>query len=102
MTVLRSVQTLMGVMCVPAPLVISQKVTIADAMVCIKYVVIATLCIKLRITHADIDECSSGTDLCAHNCTNSIGSYLCSCGTGYRLNADGFQCDGKVLLLEYY
>lgn len=43
----------------------------------------------------DVDECSIDTHLCAHNCTNYIGSYLCSCGVGYRLNADGFQCDGK-------
>ena len=64
----------------------------------------ATLCIYLNntCTCIDIDECFSGIDLCAHNCTNSIGSYLCSCDTGYRLNANGFQCDGKVnIQMEY-
>ena len=43
----------------------------------------------------DIDECTSGIDLCAHNCTNSIGSYICSCDRGHRLNEDGLQCDGE-------
>ena len=45
--------------------------------------------------YTDIDECFDGIDLCDHNCTNSIGSYICSCDIGYRLNVDGFQCDGK-------
>jgi hypothetical protein len=49
----------------------------------------------LTINLVDIDECSSGIDLCEYNCTNSIGSYVCSCDAGYRLNADGFQCDGQ-------
>ena len=41
----------------------------------------------------DINECAEGIDQCAHNCHNNIGSYTCSCNTGYRLNADGFRCD---------
>ncbi len=45
----------------------------------------------------DIDECAEGTDQCDQNCHNNIGSYTCSCNTGYRLNADGFRCDGQLL-----
>ena len=44
---------------------------------------------------ADIDECSVGTHGCAFNCTNTIGSYSCSCDIGYHLNEDGLQCDGN-------
>ena len=33
--------------------------------------------------------------MCAQNCHNTVGSYNCSCYTGYRLNADGFACDGE-------
>ena len=43
----------------------------------------------------DIDECAEGTDGCAQNCSNTIGSYTCSCGSGYRLASDGHSCNGK-------
>ena len=46
--------------------------------------------------YTDIDECAEGTDRCDQNCHNTIGSYICSCNTGYSLNADGFACDGKL------
>ena len=43
----------------------------------------------------DIDECIEGTSGCAQNCTNTIGSYICSCGAGLILtNQDG--CEGCV------
>ena len=32
----------------------------------------------------DINECQS--DVCEHNCHNSIGSYYCECNSGYRLD----------------
>ena len=48
---------------------------------------------------ADIDECAEGTHMCEHNCHNNIGSYTCSCRTGYRLNADGFACDGMIFAI---
>ena len=47
----------------------------------------------------DIDECSEGTDRCSQNCHNTVGSYTCSCSTGYRLNADGVTCDGKYNII---
>ena len=43
----------------------------------------------------DIDECAEGTDRCAQNCHNTIGSYTCSCNVGYRLNSNGYDCDGR-------
>ena len=30
-------------------------------------------------------------------CTNTPGSYACSCWTGYTLNADGKGCTGNAL-----
>ena len=44
----------------------------------------------------DIDECALGTHQCAHRCNNNIGSYTCSCQTGYALNADGQHCDSEL------
>ena len=42
----------------------------------------------------DIDECSS--DPCHSNatCGNTIGSFTCTCVSGYT--GDGFQCVGKL------
>ena len=43
--------------------------------------------------YADIDECTRGTHQCDMNatCTDNIGSYDCSCNTGYL--GDGFICE---------
>ena len=43
----------------------------------------------------DIDECSEDSDGCAQNCVNTIGSYTCSCNTGYNLGSDGRSCIGE-------
>ena len=42
---------------------------------------------------SDIDECLS--DPCDSNatCNNSVGSFICTCDSGY--SGDGFQCDGE-------
>ena len=45
---------------------------------------------------ADIDECMLKTVVCDNICTNTIGSYKCSCRSG-RLWHDGIQCLGKSL-----
>ncbi len=44
---------------------------------------------------SDIDECAKGNGGCNQTCTNSIGSYQCSCKSGYLLNQDGRGCDSK-------
>ncbi|KAH9523894.1 hypothetical protein Btru_047340 [Bulinus truncatus] len=41
----------------------------------------------------DIDECQSGNQPCSHICVNSLGSYACSCHTGYKLAADQISCE---------
>ena len=42
--------------------------------------------------HTDINECEESTDICAMNatCTNTEGSYQCSCNTGFT--GDGTSC----------
>ena len=44
---------------------------------------------------ADIDECDLGTDNCSSNatCTDTDGSYDCTCRDGY--SGDGFNCSGE-------
>ena len=36
--------------------------------------------------------------MCAHNCQDTLGSYTCSCRSGYALNVDGRTCAGMNCL----
>ena len=42
---------------------------------------------------SDVDECD-GYDDCHQNCTNTEGSYYCSCNIGFVLEADNRTCRG--------
>ncbi len=42
----------------------------------------------------DNDECALGTDMCSQSCRDTLGSYTCSCQSGYTLAADGHACNG--------
>ncbi|XP_019620809.1 PREDICTED: P-selectin-like [Branchiostoma belcheri] len=44
-------------------------------------------------TCTDINECSISNGGCGQICTNTFGSFQCSCRIGYTLNSDGFACD---------
>ena len=43
-------------------------------------------------SNSDVNECSTGSGGCDHICTNSVGSFQCSCNSGYSLAADGTAC----------
>ena len=43
----------------------------------------------------DIDECKKMNGGCQSSCTNTPGSFRCSCDQGYRLLDDGLNCEGK-------
>lgn len=45
----------------------------------------------------DVDECAEGTDGCAQSCTDTDGSYICSCDVGYELVNDRHGCDGNKI-----
>ena len=47
----------------------------------------------------DIDECATGNGGCDHICTNTVGSFYCTCRPGYTLQEDGFTCVGKFISL---
>ena len=49
-------------------------------------------------THSDNNECLSDNGGCDHNCTDSDGSYTCSCNNGYQLNNDGHTCEGLQII----
>ena len=47
----------------------------------------------------DINECElKEVNDCQQDCTNTVGSFNCSCQEGFTLNADGKNCDGISLL----
>ena len=42
----------------------------------------------------DINECAAGTHDCGQVCTNTDGSFTCSCNSGYTLDSNGKTCNG--------
>ena len=55
--------------------------------------------LSIIIGCTDIDECAESIHRCTETCTNTRGSYNCSCRTGYRLANDNQGCNGKQTLL---
>ena len=45
----------------------------------------------------DINECQQGVSGCSQVCTNTIGSYKCSCYSGYQLSDDSHTCIGQSM-----
>ena len=57
-----------------------------------------TLQNELTVFNADINECILHTDNCSiyANCSNTIGSYDCTCNAGFT--GDGYTCQGTFIL----
>lgn len=47
------------------------------------------------ITHVDINECTNTNGGCEQNCSNTAGSYSCSCATGFLLHDNNYNCTGS-------
>ena len=47
------------------------------------------------IVCVDVNECSTDAGGCDDMCTNTEGSYHCSCSSGLRLASDGHSCLGE-------
>ena len=43
----------------------------------------------------DINECQTNNGGCEQICTNTDGSFECSCNQGYSLSSDRTNCIGK-------
>ena len=50
-------------------------------------------CVICTYATVDINECEEYNN-CHQNCTNTEGSYYCSCYTGFMLEADSISCEG--------
>ena len=44
---------------------------------------------------SDVNECQASNGGCEQLCTNTEGSFQCSCRTGYSLSSGGTNCNGK-------
>ena len=49
------------------------------------------------IVNIDIDECLMDNGGCVHVCNNEMGTFSCSCTTGYELQPDGITCTGEKI-----
>lgn len=51
--------------------------------------------IFMNVDLTDLNECLSENGGCRQICTNTVGSYVCSCNEGFTLASDGHNCTGK-------
>ncbi|XP_070174715.1 scavenger receptor cysteine-rich domain-containing protein DMBT1-like [Littorina saxatilis] len=56
----------------------------------------------LYTTCVDVDECMENTHSCDQVCTNTLGSFSCSCNSGYVLDSDGRTCNGLYDVCDFY
>ncbi len=45
----------------------------------------------------DIDECSTNNGGCNQVCTDTDGSFMCSCNSGFMLADDLATCNGEMI-----
>ena len=92
MDVPRLVQILLEVIHVPVTLAIVWQVI--DELVLVSGFTLTGLpwLMACKCLQTDINECADGTHGCAQMCTNQIGGYSCSCGSGYQLASDRRGC----------
>ena len=51
--------------------------------------------IVLYFSQPDTDECLRSNGGCEQSCSNTIGSFICSCFSGYELDINGLDCSSK-------
>ena len=44
----------------------------------------------------DVNECNTNNGGCEDSCVNTDGSYYCTCDTGYSLDSNKHDCNGKM------
>ena len=61
-----------------------------------------SVCVILRVGSLFLDdnECENPSHGCSHQCTNTPGSFVCSCNDGYELDEDGNTCNLAGVILR--
>lgn len=49
----------------------------------------------------DINECDNNNGGCSQNCSNTVGSFSCSCTRNFTLDDDNRTCNGNLSPLLY-
>ena len=74
-------------------------VTVIQAICC--YLIIGHVKVTIKwcwfdyISFIDINECNGTNHGCSQICTNTMGSYYCSCRPGYNYTGNGL-CQGNI------
>ncbi len=50
----------------------------------------------------DINECNTNNGGCSQVCTNTDGSLMCSCNSGFMLADDLTTCNGEIKNLQNF
>ena len=58
-------------------------------------IVLTIILYALSVYILDIDECAESSVVCEQVCTDTDGSFQCSCRNGFRLGSNGRSCDGE-------
>ena len=95
------VPTPMEAMCVHVTLVIYFFQIIKAAMVVFENPSYRFPFHKKLFFVSDINECSTNNGNCSQICTNTNGSYVCSCSPGYLLSGDKMTCNGDLATKPY-
>ena len=68
----------------------------SDSRTCQGFIVLATSKKYLILNESllDINECLTDNGGCTQTCSNTAGSYKCSCKNGYKLSNDSHTCTG--------
>ena len=61
-----------------------------------------TMMMVMVVAGADINECDEFNGRCTQRCSNNIGSYRCSCRTGFQLALDRRTCVGEQTKLQFF
>ena len=98
--VLSSVSTCLGPISAPVQLDLHlRKMEQVAVVLQLSYMYIQCVCEEsyalIKYLHTDVNECNDVNGGCHHSCTNTFGSYICSCDPGYLLLEDNSTCEGS-------
>ncbi len=58
-------------------------------------------CTCIAFLCVDVDECLVNNGGCAGTCSNSDGSFMCGCSSGYTVGSDGLNCEGIATCMSW-